>query len=235
MVFILAVNLYPALVLAQSSITLGANYLRTDPRGGFDYSVPNEGNSLRTTLVFEQQTSKRFGFYVNGTTGHKNMEYLYPRFGVCGDQNGLYICVFPGYWRQDQIFRFVETSVGGSVFFGRILRLRIGPYLAYNGIPTKQDYIHVDERFYYPARVQDMYGRFEFGGQAQLALVLPLGKHWFIEANGFLARSFSDLRKGKWADARAFLFWPEEASVEMTSERLINRYRSFGLSVGYTW
>ncbi|MGF1565962.1 MAG: hypothetical protein ACFCUH_11410 [Flavobacteriales bacterium] len=236
-VLMLAVTLCSVLALAQSSITVSTNVLFTEPRGGLEYTVPDVGGSLRTTLLYEQQTSKRIGFYAHGAYGHKWMSFLYPLYSLCADQNGLYICVFTEAIRQDKVFGFVETSFGGTVCFGRIVRIRMGPYLAYNGIPTNQNYIPVDEQMFYPASAQDMYGRLELGGQAQLSLVLPLGKHWSIQANGFLARSFSDLRTDKWADARALLInaMGEIDYVEMTSKRLINRYRSFGLSIGYTW
>lgn len=236
-VLIIAASLCSTLVLAQSSVTVGFNYQRTKPRGGFEYSEPLVSRNLRTTIGYERQESKRFGFYANFTTGHKTMIFYYPWFYSCVvGQVSHVICVVPEDVTQDQVFRFVETSVGASVFFGRIVRLRIGPYLAYNGIATTQAGLGVNGNIYYPSRMEDMYRRAEFGGHAQLALVLPLGQHWFIQANGFLARSFSDLRKDKWADATAVLeVSMEEAYVEMRSKKLTNHYRSFGLSVGFTW
>lgn len=233
----LAVTLCSVFALAQSSITVSANVLETEPRGGFKYSKYEETYNLRLSIGYERRASKRYGYFANLATGNKWMWYVYPVFSTCGNPADPEICVFPERRSQDQVFRFVETSFGGTVFLlGRILRVRVGPYIAFNGIASNQvPFFGVDEQLYFPSAAADVFSRFEFGGHGQVALVLPLGKHWSIQANGFLARSFSDLRKDKWVDARAVLFGPQEAYVAMESERLTLFYRSYGLSVGYTW
>ncbi len=228
-------SLFSGIVFAQSNLSLSYGFLTIHPQGGFEYSEPLRGINGRISLGYDRRDSNLIGFSAHLAAGHKYMTFSYPVFYACEDFNGPYVCVDPTVAPQGYTFRYFEAFAGATLFGGRIVQFRLGPYISYNSQNSRATSFEVDPDYYYPYTLKDMYKRIEFGGQVQLSLMLPIGKHFFMQVNGLLGTSFNDLRKDKWEDARSVLVFGSGEYVKMNSEKVTNRFYSYSLGIGFTW
>lgn len=220
---------------AQTNLAIQYGRLTMQPKGGFEYAEPFRTSENRFSIGFNSRDSSLIGFSAHFATGEKDFTFSYPVFYACEDFNGPYVCVDPTVAPQGFVFRYLETFVGATLFGGRIVQFRLGPYIAYNSQNSRATSFEVDPDYYYPYTLKDMYKRIELGGQVQLSLMLPIGKHFFLQANGLLGTSFNDLRKDKWEDAKSVLVFGNGEYVKMNSEKVSNRFYSYGLGIGFTW
>lgn len=237
--FLLLVLISNPQVLAQSSVTLGYSILASEPKGGFEYSTPYNTQNSYFSIGFDQRDSSLVGYSIQFRTGMKSPTYGYPFIQYFNYLDDQYICyLYPNLVYQGVVFRYYEAFAGATLYGGRIIQVRLGPYISYNSPKTLDREPNTDSNYYFPASAKDMYTRIEFGGQLQLSLHLPIGKHFFLAGDGTIGTSFNDLRKDQWKDA--FQQVPsvpegEPQYVNMNSEKVSNRFYSYGLGIGFTW
>lgn len=220
---------------AQSSLSLNFEYLSINPNGGFEYSEPFKSRHGRISLGYSWRDSSLLGFSAHLASGIRELTFSYPVFYLCEDANGPFVCVDPTVAPQGFYFRYTELYAGATLFGGRIVQFSVGPYVSFNSNKSGDSDFEIDPDYYYPYTLNELYKRVEFGGQAHLSLMLPLGKHFFIKGNGMIANTLSDLRKDEWKDAKSVLVFGNNEYVEMKSSKLSARYYAFGLGVGFTW
>ncbi len=220
----------------QSTLSAGFSMYHHKPKGGLQYSEPLANNTRRISLGLALFDSCNVGLSLQFATGNKYMMFNNPLFAKCADADGnVYPCLNADKPPQGFIFPYYELFAGASLKGGRFFRLCIGPYATFNSAKNKQYAFTLDPRFYFPNTLNDIYKRLEFGSQFQLQLILPMGKHFLLCANGSLGSSFNDLRKNKWQDAKTLLLGSNNEYVNLRSDKVSNRFYSFGLGIGYSW
>lgn len=233
----LCIVLYSSItsITAQSNVYANLGLVKNYYRGGFEYSEYTPHATSRMAIGYDRYQNHLLGISFAFATGVKTPTFKYPQYRLCQDAQGPVICVDASAFPQGTDFHYYETFIGGTLFIKRILRVRMGPYMTINGKSSRIPSMGIDPNIYHPSATGDVYKRFEFGSQAQLSLMLPIGKHFNLQADGLIGASFHDLRKDQWKDAKTLVMFTDGVYVPMQSEKVTNRFFAVGLGVGYSW
>jgi hypothetical protein len=237
----IVVLIFSSVMCAQSSIQFSVHKQYPKLKGGFEYSDPMVLPSLVYKLGFSKcHDSSHVGYFIGMSYGRKSFINAYPRVMDCSNQDSIIACITPNHYPQGYNFAYTELFLGGVFRIRRIIEFQAGPYFSYNSAKPTGTYPNfvIIPSWYAPNLLEDLYKRFEWGGQVQLNLNLPIGKHFSLFVNGCAGTSFNDLRKDKWKDAKATMnlgIGPEPNYFKMESTKVSVRYYSFGGGLKYTW
>lgn len=226
---------------AQSSIQISVHNQYPKLKGGFEYSDPFVLPSQVYKLGFSKcNDTSQVGYTIGMSYGRKSFVSVYPRVIDCSRNDSVIACITPNKNPQGYNFVYSELYLGGVFRIKRIIEIQAGPYFSYNSSKPTGAYSNfaVIPQWYTPYLLEDIYKRFEWGGQVRLNLNLPIGKHFSVFANGCIGTSFNDLRKDKWKDAKATMnlgVGPEPNYYKMESSKVMVRYYSFGGGLQFTW
>jgi hypothetical protein len=206
-------------------------------KGGFDHSEHIEtGDAAYHFNISHFKANKYVGFAGGMIFGRVNTSWYNPLYFICQDgaTGESLICQSEAIYRVQASFNSFQLSAGPAVRVGQFLEFAVSPFL---GIHSRQGkYIMgLEPDIQLPGTLNDLYTRFEWGGQARLTLRLNLGKRFSVHAQGHAGMTFSDLRQNDWQDARAIvLFSPEESDwVALPSSKLTRRFYGLSVGIGY--
>ena len=189
--------------------------------GGFDNTVNVNGKSLSAGLSLDHTRGKVFGWSFGYNIFNKSFEFGYP-ITTTGTipQDGHYMT---GY-----VVRAHEIQSSFLIRLGKHINLSAGPYVQIN---TNQIIggMGVDENFYFPSSLVDLYNSFELGYQGKLQLQFFLGKTFYFGAFANGGMSLTDLRTQAWNEAWTYISGAQES---WSSEPLKNVYQHYGICIG---
>jgi hypothetical protein len=217
---------------AQCNLHSSISYRSSLSVGGFRsiLGAIRYGQYLNTINFDFRPDSTRLSLGCKYSSGLRQYTFNY----IDQDPFEYYLGFPPVYFTgtQEFNFRFHEFSFEGKIHAGKHLVFTVGPYVTYN---SKKQINDRSSRYYLysPNTVANLFRRFELGGQFGLALQFKIGKYFSIMPHGLLGRSFTDLRKKQWKDAKTY-FSSQGVITErpMYSVRLVQKFYEFGVGVG---
>lgn len=227
-------------VRGQNKVIVAAQYQFNTLYGGFDYTIPQRGVGNQIRLDYSHAVDSSFyGYSVGLVYGKKSFVTGYPLFYAAGIEPDIYAVVDAQRYGMGYAFPFMGIFAGGMLRAGRFVEFKPAIYADYNGTRILEEYLGgIDGTIFYPYSPSTLWKRIELGGQLQLNVQVPIGRHFSIGLTGSIGRSFNDLRKDKWEDATALLLLSPIGSTyyyDWQSRKLTDKFTTWGIQMGYSW
>jgi hypothetical protein len=206
---------------AQTSLTLQSGLFMNKLDGGFVNTTTVNGKSLSAGLSLDHTRGKVFGWSLGYNIFNKSFEFGYPTAATGTTQQA-------GHNMTGYVVRAHEIQSSFLMRLGKHINLSAGPYIQIN---TDQIVggMGVDENFYFPSSLVDLYNSFEIGYQGKLQLQFFLGKHFYVGGFTNAGMSLTDLRTQAWKEAWTYINGTQET---WSSEPLKNVYQHYGICIG---
>jgi hypothetical protein len=207
---------------AQTSLTLQSGLFMNKLEGGFVNTLSVNGKSLSAGISLDHSRSKVFGWSLGYNVFNKSFQFGYPvTLSTSIPQSG--------YHQAGYVIRAHEIQYSFLMRLGKYINLSAGPYVQINTDQVIEG-MGIDENFYFPSSVVDLYNNIELGYQGKLQLQFFLGNTFYFGAFANAGASTTDLRTQAWNDAWTYITGQQE---DWESTPLKNIYQHYGVCIGF--
>jgi hypothetical protein len=206
---------------AQTSLTLQSGLFVNKLEGGFVNTLDVTGKSLSAGISLDRTRGKVFGWSLGYNVFNKSFQFGYPiTLSTSIPQ--------PGYYQTGYVIRAHEIQYSFLMRLGKHINLSAGPYVQINSDQVIAG-MGIDENFYFPSSVVDLYNSIELGYQGKLQLQFFLGNTFYFGAFANAGMSTTDLRTQAWDQAWTYISGTQES---WESVPLKNVYQHYGVCIG---
>jgi hypothetical protein len=206
---------------AQTSLTLQSGLFMNKIEGGFVNTLNVNGKSLSAGISLDHTRGNVFGWSFGYSVFNKSFQFGYPitTTGTIPED---------GHYMTGYVVRAHEIQSSFLMRIGKHINLSGGPYVQINTDRVTGG-MGVDENFYYPSSVVDLYNNIELGYQGKLQLQFFLGSTFYFGAFANAGASLTDIRTKAWNDAWTYITGQQE---DWESTPLKNIYQHYGVCIG---
>jgi hypothetical protein len=206
---------------AQTSFTLQSGLFMNKLEGGFVNTIDVIGKSLSAGISIDHTRGKVFGWSCGYSAFNKSFQFGYPitMTGITPPSD---------HYVTGYVLRAHEIQYSFLMRLGKHINLSAGPYVQINTDQVIAG-MGVDENFYFPSSVVDLYNSIELGYQGKLQLQFFLGNTFYFGAFANAGMSTTDLRTQAWDQAWTYISGTQES---WESVPLKNVYQHYGVCIG---